>query len=213
MTEKDTAINDTERGTSPEHEDARGDERAEGSADAAFDDPNAEVLELSEQAAELVRQLQAERDEAVERYARALADFKNFQRRSQENERRALESGSTRVVRALLPALDQFDLALQMDPSTSSTEQYAQGVRLAWGEMLRVLGGFGVDRVDPDAGEPFDPNEHEAVQQEVAEDMPGQRVVRVYQAGYRMADVVIRPAKVVVSAGPANDLGEDAPAG
>src|SRR3954467_3389750 len=69
-------------------------------------------IEMSDEAADLVKQLQAELDEAVEARKRALADFRNYQRRSLENEQRAGQSGAMRIVKAVLPALDHFDLAL-----------------------------------------------------------------------------------------------------
>src|SRR5262245_10391200 len=71
-----------------------------------------ETIEVSEAAADLVKQLTAERDEALEGRLRALADFRNYQRRAGENEQRALQSGSARVVKAMMPVLDHFDMTV-----------------------------------------------------------------------------------------------------
>ena len=75
--------------------------------------------------AELARAL-AERDEAVAARQRALADYANYQRRSVENEARARVGGLVQMVRALLPVLDHFDLALAQDLSKLSVEQLAK---------------------------------------------------------------------------------------
>src|SRR5439155_5203833 len=84
----------------------------DGSEVPAGQSAQVEEIELSEQAADLVKQLQSELDEAVEARKRALADFRNYQRRAAESEERALQTGSQKVVKAILPVLDHFDLAL-----------------------------------------------------------------------------------------------------
>lgn len=174
--------------TKPEHE-----------AENRRDQDEAEPIELSEAAAELVSLLEAERDEAVAARKRALADFQNFQRRSLENERRAGEQGATRVVRSILPVLDHFDLALGQKPQELTVEQLIGGVKIVRDELRKSLEVNGVERIEPAPGDEFDPNLHEAMMRQPAEGIEPNHIVMVMQTGYRMGDHVLRPAKVAIA--------------
>lgn len=145
------------------------------------------------------------------RYKRALADYQNYQRRSVENERRAFESGRVGVVEALVPLLEHFRMALQMDPAKTNSEQVLGGVRAILAEFERVLSGFGVQSIDPKPNDEFDPNRHEAMLRSAGEGIEPGRIVATLQAGYAMGDRVIRPAKVSVS--PSSDDGSESGAG
>lgn len=158
-------------------------------------------VELSEEAADIVRQLQAELDEAVEARKRALADFRNYQRRALESEQRALESGAARVVRALLPIVDNFDLTLAHKADRMTTEQLLSAVRMVRDELNKALQSQGVQRIEPARGEPFDPHRHEAVMRQPADDVEPNSVVATMQPGYSHGDFVLRPAKVSISPG------------
>ena len=156
-------------------------------------------IELSPEAAELVKQLQSERDEAVEGRLRALADFRNYQRRAGENEQRATQSGAVRMVKAILPVLDHFDLALNQKMDQMSLQQLTSAVRIVRDEFNKVLQTQGVERIEPARGEAFDPHRHEAVMRQKADDVDPNSVVQTLQTGYAMGDLVLRPAKVAVS--------------
>ncbi|MCA9284104.1 MAG: nucleotide exchange factor GrpE [Phycisphaerales bacterium] len=152
-----------------------------------------------DETAELIAQLTVERDEAVAARQRALADFRNFQRRADEAEMRALTSGSARVVRSLIPALDHFDLALGQDLSTMSVQQLADGVRMVRDEISKTLETLGVARIEPKPGDDFDPTRHEAMMRQPSKDIPEGHVVATFQSGFAMGDLVLRPAKVSLS--------------
>lgn len=170
----------------------------------------ARPIELSEEAAEFVREIEQERDDAIEARKRALADFQNFQRRASENERRALEEGTTRVVRSILPVLDHFDLALSQGKEPMTVDQLVGGVKMVRDELDKTLQSHGVQRIAPDAGDEFDPQRHEAMMHEPSDEHETGRIVQVYQTGYAMGDRVLRPAKVAVaSPKDENDAGEE----
>lgn len=160
-----------------------------------------EELEVSESTAHLVQQLQAERDEAIEARLRALADFRNFQRRAMENEQRAYSSGAQRITRALIPVLDHFDVTLSQEPQQLTTQQLLDAVNMISHELRKALTTQGIERIEPVRGEAFDPNRHEAVMRQPADDLPPGVIVQTLQPGYSMADgsAVLRPAKVAIS--------------
>jgi molecular chaperone GrpE len=160
-------------------------------------------IELSEEAAELMRAIEAERDDAVAARQRALADFANYQRRAAENERRALQSGAARLAQSIVPVLDHFDLALEQDTKQTTAEQLIGGVKIVRDELVKALQAHGVERIDPKPNDEFDPNKHEAMMRQDAPDVAPDHIVRVLQPGYAMGDHVLRPAKVAIASEPA----------
>lgn len=162
------------------------------------DSGGGEPIEVSEAAADLVKQLQAELDEAVEARKRALADFRNYQRRAAESEHRAYHSGGTRIVRAILPVLDHFDLALAQNPAQMNAPQLMSAVTMLREEFAKALASQGVTRIEPAPGEEFDPNRHEAVMRQSVRGARPNTIASTMQAGYAMGDQVLRPAKVAV---------------
>ncbi|MHC4909608.1 MAG: nucleotide exchange factor GrpE, partial [Planctomycetota bacterium] len=188
--------------------DATGDDAPREETHAPAGDPVGKVGEegvvvdlesLPAEVQDLVEALRAERDSAVEARQRALADFSNFQRRSMESERRATAGGSAKVVRAILPVLDNFDIALEQAIDTLTIEQIVEGVQLVRDELNNALEGQGVTRIAPDPGDEFDPMKHEAMLQQPSREHPPNSVVQVFQTGYAMGEQVIRAAKVAVS--------------
>ncbi len=164
-----------------------------------FVDPaHAGTAEPDDEAATLA-QLTAQLDEAVEARKRALADFANYQRRAAQSERQASLGGEANVVRSILGVLDHFELALDQDRAQMTVEQLLGGVRIVRDELIRVLESFDVQPIDPAVGDDFDPNLHQAVLQQPARDIAPNSIVSVLQAGYKMGDIVLRPAKVSVS--------------
>lgn len=170
-------------------------------ADSSPADEGADTIEVSEAAAGLVKQLQGELDEAIEARKRALADFKNYQRRAMESEHKAAASGAARVARAIMPALDHFDLALAQNPKQMTVDHLMHAVKLVRDEFSKALASTGVERIAPARGEAFDPHKHEAVMRQPADDIEPGHIVSTLQTGYSMGDTVLRPAKVTVSPG------------
>ena len=159
------------------------------------------VFELERRLGEMETEVAEYRD----KYQRALADFQNFQRRSQTNERNAREQGVRDVLESLLGVLDHFELAIAQDISTVTTEQLVSGVGVIKSELLRALQAHGVGLISPEPGDEFDPNTHEAVVHQAVEGVRPGCVSMTLQAGYTIRDRVVRPAKVGVAPGPLAD--------
>ncbi len=145
-----------------------------------------------------IEQLLQEVVEASESRQRALADFKNFQRRSAEQEQRMTRIASVEAYRSVLPVLDQLRLALDQDPSTSG-EQILEGVRIAGDELEKVLSDQGIERIEPAAGDEFDPMRHEAMMNIEESEVESGRIVQVLQTGFVLGEHVLRPAKVSIA--------------
>ena len=137
-----------------------------------------------------------ERDEFLALAQRTQADFENFRKRAAREQQSAERRGVARVVRELLPALDNLERALA---AASPEDQLAEGIRLVQADLLGAMAKVGIEHYSP-KGEPFDPNVHEAMAQQPVEGAETGTVVEVYQQGYRFDGDVIRPAKVIVAA-------------
>jgi molecular chaperone GrpE len=149
--------------------------------------------------AQAVERLAAERDEAIAARMRAQADFANFQRRSVENEARARMGGLVQLTRALMPVLDHFDLALAQDHSRLTVEQLAKSIEMTRAELQKALEQNGIARIEPLPGTEFDPLQHDAVMRQPAEGIAPGCVSMRFQTGWRLGESVLRPAKVAVA--------------
>lgn len=158
-----------------------------------------EEIVAHEQQRDAEAALRAEIEDLKGRYARALADFQNFQRRSIENEREARRQGVIGVVSNLMGVLDNFDLALKQDPAKATAEQIMQGVSMVRAQMMQALGGLGVSIIEPKSGDEFDPHRHEAVAHVPAEGVEPGRIAACFQPGYMLNDRVLRPAKTSIA--------------
>jgi molecular chaperone GrpE len=156
-------------------------------------DPAAEEPEAPSGENELTIELARIED----RYKRALADLDNYRKRAaREMEQRLMEAREA-VLRDWLDAVDSVERAVRMQPDSACRE----GLEAVLAQMDAVLARQGAERFEA-AGEPFDPERHEAVAVRTAEDVPDRTVVAVERSGYRLGDRVLRPAQVVVARAP-----------
>ncbi len=168
------------------------DQHEGGTAEAA---PPAE-----ESAEELRAQLEEERTNAEsykDRYLRAVADFQNYKRRTEEQRAEYRRDANAALVINILPAIDDLNRALDSVDAKLAGLQWIEGIRQIQRKFQGALTALDVTEIDADGAE-FDPRLHEAVGH-----VPGEegKVVRVLQKGYMVGDRVIRPAMVMVGNG------------
>jgi molecular chaperone GrpE len=140
--------------------------------------------------------VQGERDDYLALAQRTQADFENYRKRMARENAAAVDRGMAKLAKELLPALDHLELALK---AAEGHEDVVKGFHMVAGELRAALERVGIQPFSP-KGEPFDPNEHEAMAQQPVEDAEPGTVVEVYQSGYRINGAVLRPARVVVAA-------------
>jgi molecular chaperone GrpE len=143
----------------------------------------------------------AQRDEYLALAQRTQADFENYRKRMTREVGLAESRGMGKVVRELLPALDNLERAIAAAEAEEADEEHhlTKGIRLVQSELASALDRVGIEAFSP-KGEAFDPTEHEAMAQQPVEGAKPGTVVEVYQQGYRLSGTVIRPARVVVAA-------------
>ncbi len=143
--------------------------------------------------------LQRERDDLLDTSQRLQADFENYRKRVVREQTALVERATEGLVEQLLRVLDSFELALANLDADIDIDRVRKGIELVYAELLGVLERAGLERIDA-LGEPFDPNEHEAVMQEDGDgDGDGEsRVGAVLRAGWKLKGRMLRPAMVKV---------------
>jgi molecular chaperone GrpE len=142
--------------------------------------------------------LRAERDSLYERLARVSAEFKNSQRRMQTDTDQRLQYANSSLIKSLLPVIDNFERALNVDPDKTDGRSLLKGMQIVHDQLMSVLKQQQVEEIAPQAGTPFDPSMHEALmQQEATYSTP--TVTQLMQKGYSMHGRTLRPAQVAVS--------------
>ncbi len=158
----------------------------------------AQEVEETESGEDRLAALEAERDEAVDRWKRAAADFDNYRKRVARERAELVTLANERLVKELLPILDDLERAL-VAASEHEEAQLEDGVRLVHRALAELLGRHGVQEIET-AGK-FDPHVHEALLSQPSDAEEGS-VIDVVQKGYTLGDRVVRPARVVVAAAP-----------
>ena len=171
-----------------EHELPPSDEADEAGAVPQGSAPQGETDEL--------QKLRSERDTLLDRLARLQAEFENARKRAAREQQEFRDFATADAIKALLPALDSFERALQA-PSNQLNE-FRGGVELIYKQLQDALAKLGV-RAIPAKGERFDPHVHEAIEMVDTTDVPDHQVVDELQRGYKLKDRLLRPAMVKVA--------------
>ena len=205
-------------------EDAAAVEESDPETDAAADEPtddDSEAIEalpadelvdriidsdetLTEPATELRSRIEAlenevaeknnEIDELTEKLSRARADFKNYKKRTKQQQAEMKARATEELVERLTDVRDNLVRALDQDDDAD----IRPGVESTLESFDRALEDENVAFISPAAGDEVDPERHE-VMQRVDSDQPAGTIVDIYQEGYEMADKVLQPARVTVS--------------
>lgn len=177
---------------------------APGAASDEASPPGGALLELPDEA---VIRLEAELADMKDKYLRLAADMDNFRKRMLRERTELWGKAQADIVVRLMDALDDLARFAHVDPAETGAQALHEGVEMVERKFLKELETLGVKRVDQ-AGVPFDPHVHEAVTTTAAPDPTRDHTVGVVlQAGYKLGDQLLRPARVVVltwqPAGPA----------
>ena len=161
-------------------------------AQAAF-----EADALSQSQADLAA-LQAKSADLADQYLRAQADVQNARRRADEEVAKARKFAIDSFAESLLPVTDSLEAGLAHQDATP--EQIREGAQATLRQLKATLERHKVVEINPAAGARFDPHQHQAISVVPAHGQEANSVVSVLQKGYTIADRVLRPALVTVSA-------------
>jgi len=139
---------------------------------------------------------EAQRDEYLDALQRLAAEFDNYRKRALRDQQAFAARAAERLVAKLLPVLDDLERALD------AVEHHEQakvitGVEMTRSALAAALASEGLVEIEAEGA--FDPHAHEALMTQPAEDAEPGTIVQVVQKGYRLGDVVLRPARVIVA--------------
>ncbi|KIL53420.1 heat shock protein GrpE [Jeotgalibacillus alimentarius] len=141
---------------------------------------------------------QQKAEEAEDKYLRLRAEFDNYRRRIQKENETLQKYRAQNVVTGILPALDNFERALNIETTNDESASLLKGMQMVHSSLLEALKAEGVEMIES-VGQQFDPNLHQAVMQVSEEGTESNTVIEELQKGYKLKDRVIRPSMVKVN--------------
>jgi molecular chaperone GrpE len=163
-----------------------------GSADSMDQSDDQGGLEASNGLADEVKAQQ-------ERYLRLAAEFENYKRLAQRDQREYARFANENLLKDLLPIIDNLERAIRFAKDSPNKGGLMQGVELTLKQFSETLEKYGVKRISS-IGERFDPSRHEAVARVDSRDAPETTVLEEHQPGYLLHERILRPSMVTVAA-------------
>lgn len=159
--------------------------------------------DLANESGEIVA-LKTEIAELKDGYMRALADAENTRKRADRDRREAENYGGSRLARDLLPVFDNLSRALQMakEDGKEGDKALLEGVELTMRALIDVFKKHGIDPIQPEVGDKFDPQQHEAMFEAPLPGTQAGDIIQVSATGFMLHDRLLRPAQVGVSSTP-----------
>ncbi|MDB5034825.1 MAG: hypothetical protein JWQ98_2066 [Chlorobi bacterium] len=146
-----------------------------------------------------VAELESENARLRDHALRTMADFDNFRRRAQVEREQTVQYANERLLRSLLPIIDDFHRSVEAGAQSGDFQSFFQGVSMINDKLAKTLEAQGVQRMTT-VGQPFNVDLHEALMRQPS-DAPEDTVITELEPGYTYGDRVLRHAKVIVSAG------------
>ena len=163
----------------------------EAAPEVTSPDTSSAIAELEKQLVEA----QAQAAEYKDGWQRAVAEFQNYRRRVDADNKETYQNAVGNIVKRYLPVLDDLERALAARPADLA---WVDGIELIYHKLQSILEAEGLKRIEAE-GQMFDPNLHEAILQEPSGDHESGQIIAVMQNGYLLGNRVIRPAQVRVA--------------
>ncbi|OPZ20097.1 MAG: heat shock protein GrpE [Firmicutes bacterium ADurb.BinA205] len=177
--EETEAASEAAEDTAPETENDDEDDAA-----SEYNDTAAQYADIEEKLAE-----------ANDKYVRLFAEYDNYRKRTAKEKTETYQNASVQCIEKLLTVIDSFERSLEAE---CSDENFKNGMQLIWGQLQNFMTQMNVTEIEA-LGAEFDPNVHNAIQQQDGTDYASNHVCAVFQKGYMLGDKLIRPAMVAVA--------------
>lgn len=151
-----------------------------------------------------LRVKEAEAKEYYDKMLRLAAELENYKKQVEREKETFSKYALESLVKELLPFIDNLERALEHARKEADIKSLVEGLELTLKGFLKTLEKFGLQQLETTAGEPFNPEYHEALMVEESEEHEHGAVIRELQKGYKLHERVVRPALVVVSKRPDN---------
>lgn len=152
----------------------------------------------AEKLGDKIEKLQNQKDELFGKLQRVSADYANFQKRAPKQIADTILYEKEKIIKTLLPVLDNFEHTLQNASSAENADVLIKGITIIHDQMLDILKSHGIEQIKA-LGEKFDPALHQAMMQKAEPEQEENIVLEEFQKGYKLNGRVIRPSKVIVN--------------
>jgi len=152
----------------------------------------------SQEKSDTLESLKAEKDELFAKLQRVSADYANYQKRTPKQISDSIAYEKERIIKTLLPAMDNLEHTLQNAHSSENIDVLVKGIRIIYDQFLDILKSHNVEQIEA-LGDKFDPAMHQAMTQQSDPEKEENTVLEEFQKGYRLNGRVIRPSKVIVN--------------
>jgi len=169
-------------------------------AEQAAEDRRQQIAAEPPEGADALEQARAEAEDNLNKYIRLAAEMDNLRKRTAREVEQAHKFGIERFASDILAVVDSLEMGLEAAES-ASIESLQEGTAATLKLLCGALDKSGVEVIDP-AGEPFDPQLHEAMTLQPSDTAEPGSVLVVVQKGYRLNGRLLRPARVIVAADP-----------
>lgn len=162
------------------------------------EEQSASLPELQAQLEEALAQVEGFKDQAL----RSTAEMENVRRRAEMELRNARKFAVEQFAQELLGVKDSLDIAKTIElkgDNKELLETMLEGLELTFKQLEQVLDKFSIKTIDPEPGDKFDPDWHQAMTTQESEEVPANHIVSVIQKGYALHERLLRPAMVVVA--------------
>lgn len=145
-----------------------------------------------------IGELEAALEKEKKEYLFLMADFDNYRKRVVKEKADLIKNASEKVLKGLLPIVDDFERGLQATKSATDAQAVTEGMELIYNKLVKYLGDNGVKAMETTDAD-FDPDLHEAIASiPTGDDGKKGKIIDTTQKGYMLNDKVLRHAKVVV---------------
>jgi molecular chaperone GrpE len=168
---------------------------------APVEQPKEQLPQVAQPIEEMQKQiesLQKEKDDLFAKLQRVAADYDNYQKRSARQLADSINYEKDKIIKAILPVLDNFEYILSNTACEVKDEALLKGVKIIYDHLSGVLKSQGVEQIQS-AGGKFDPAHHEAITHRAEEEKEDGTVLEELQKGYMLNGRVIRASRVVVN--------------
>jgi molecular chaperone GrpE len=162
------------------------------------EDTPSEAPAVEQDVDEVVRKAMAEAQKNLEGWQRERAEFANYKKRVERERLDTYDNAMLDVMKAVLPIVEDFERSVENVPDDIKDNAWVEGTVAIARKFQRLLERFEIEPIDP-LGEPFNPDEHQAIQTEPSDEYESNTVSATLQKGYRKGDKLIRQAVVKVA--------------
>ena len=198
QTEETTENNSEEASNSVENTESNNSQDVETNEEATKKDASNEDDENVDPKDQEIERLQQLANDNEEKYLRLYAEFENYKRRIQNENKINKTYQAQGVLTDILPTIDNIERALQIEGDNDSFKSLQKGVQMVHESLLRALKDNGLEEIESE-GQSFDPNVHQAVVQDDNPEYESGVSTQELQKGYKLKDRVLRPSMVKVN--------------